>query len=261
MVSLPILLKTKLRVIMKYLYLICAFNLLHAQFPNMDDSFNELEGKISLYFLNALNARPIKDANVELNGIGSFSTDMNGRIQFTAPNDPFAKIPVKVSKSGYIKTDFILELKAGTIIMNRFSLSPEIPIRHVRMVLDWGESPRDLDAHLEKENDYHISYRNRKRTMDGTAMLDRDDTNGFGPETITVTSLDYNGKYEYRIEDFSNRNKKSDELSKSGAEVKVYAKGKMMHHFKVPVNQRGNIWKVFEIKNNKIISINKIGSI
>ena len=75
-------------------------------------------------------------------------------------------------------------------------------------------------------------------------MLDRDDTNGFGPETITVTNLDYNGKYEYRIKDFSNRNNKSDKLSKSGAEVKVYSKGKMMHHYKVPANQRGTIWTV-----------------
>ena len=245
---------------MRYLFLICAFNLVYAQFPNIDDSFSELEGKLSMYFLNALNAKPIKDADVVINNIGNFSTDRNGRIQFTAPDDPFARIPVKVSKSGYVNTDFTLELKAGTIIMNRFSLSPEIPIRHVRMVLDWGESPRDLDAHLEKQNEYHISYRNKKRTKDGTAMLDPDDTNGFGPETITVTSLDYNGKYEYRIEDFSNRNKKSDKLSKSGAEVKVYAKGRMMHHFKVPANQRGNNWIVFRIKNNEIISINTIGS-
>lgn len=249
-----------MKILFNKIHLIFIFNLLFAQFPDMDDAFNELEGKLSMYFLNALNAKPIKGASVDLEGIGNFTSDADGKIQFTAPNNPFGKIPVTVNKSGYIKTDFILELKAGTIIMNRFSLSPEIPIRHARIVLDWGESPRDLDAHLEKKNEYHVSYRNKKRTKDGTATLDRDDTNGFGPETITVTSLDYNSKYEYRIVNFSNRNKKSDKLSKSGAEVKVYTKGKMMHHFKVPANQRGNIWTVFQIKNNEIISINKIGS-
>ena len=260
MVSLPILLKTKFRVIMKYLYLICAFNLAYAQFPNMEDSFSELEGNLSMYFFNALSGKPVNGANVTLKGIGTYTSDRNGKIQFAAPDDPFANITVTISKSGYVKTDFVLELKAGTIILNRFSISPDIPIRHVRMVLDWGESPRDLDAHFEKKNSYHISYRNKKRTKDGTAMLDRDDTNGFGPETITVTSLDYNGNYEYRVKDYSNRNRKSDQLSKSGAEVKVYAKGKMMHHFKVPANMNGNTWTVFKIKNSKIILINKLSS-
>ena len=243
-----------------FTFLILAFNITLAQFPNMNDSFNELEGDLSMYFFNAINGKPVKGAKIKLKGIDEFTSDANGKILFPAPNDPFAKISITVSKPGYVKTDFILELKAGTIILNRFSMSPDIPISHVRIVLDWGESPSDLDAHLEKQNEYHISYRNRKRTKDGTAMLDRDDTNGFGPETITVTSLDYNGKYEYRIEDFTNRNKKSDKLSKSGAEVKVYAKGRMMYHFKAPVNQRGNNWTVFQIKNNEIISINTIGS-
>jgi len=264
MVSLQILLIIKGKVIMKnitkVMHLMLIFNILYGQFPNMEDSFSELDGNLSMYFFNALTGKPVKDAKVTLKGIGTYTSDHNGKIQFAAPNDPFANIPVTITKSGYVKTDFFLELKAGTIILNRFSISPDIPIRHVRMVLDWGKSPRDLDAHFEKKNSYHISYRNRKRTKDGTAMLDRDDTNGFGPETITVTSLDYNGSYEYRIKDYSNRNRKSDQLSKSGAEVKVYAKGKMMHHFKVPSNMKGSTWTVFKIKNSKIISINKLSS-
>ena len=130
-------------VMFKKIHLIFIFNLLFAQFPDMDDAFSELERKLSMYFLNAINAKPIKGASVDLKGIGNFTSDANGRIQFTAPNNPFGKIPVTVNKSGYIKTDFILELKAGTIILNRFSISPEIPLRHVRMVLDWGESLRD----------------------------------------------------------------------------------------------------------------------
>ena len=98
-------------VMFKKIHLIFIFNLLFAQFPDMDDAFSELEGKLSMYFLNALNAKPIKGASVDLKGIGNFTSDANGRIQFTVPNNPFGKIPVTVNKSGYIKTDFILELK------------------------------------------------------------------------------------------------------------------------------------------------------
>jgi hypothetical protein len=230
-------------------------------FNQMGDVFDELEGKLSLYFLNALNGKPIPSAKVKMDGIGEFSTDAQGKIQFKIPEDAFARIPVSVRKSGFTNTDFTLELLAGTLFLNRFSISPSIPLKHMRVVLDWGENPRDLDAHLVKKDSYHISYRHKKKAADGVAILDRDDTNGFGPETITVTSLDYNGEYEYYVEDFSNRNKKSsDKLSKSRGEVKVYGKGKLLHYFRVPQNKKGDTWTIFKIKNGEVIPVNNLGS-
>ena len=228
-------------------------------FNQMGDVFDELEGKLSLYFLNALNGKPIPSAKVKMDGIGEFFTDAQGKINI--PEDPSARIPVSVRKSGFTNTDFTLELLAGTIFLNRFSISPSIPLEHMRVVLDWSEKPRDLDAHLVKKGSYHISYRHKKKAADGVAILDRDDTNGFGPETITVTSLDYNGEYEYYVEDFSNRNKKSsDKLSKSRGEVKVYGKGKLLHYFRVPQNKKGDTWTIFKIKNGEVIPVNNLGS-
>ena len=245
----------------KYAVTIILLNLLFAQPPNIQDDFDELEGKLSIYFFNALNGKPVKGAKVTMEDVGTFETDTKGKIQFEIPLDPFAKIPVSIRKSGYTDTDFLLEMKAGTIFLNRFSLSPVLPLKHVRLVLDWGKKPRDLDAHLIKKNrnSYHISYRHKRKAADGVAMLDRDDINGEGPETITVTSLDYNGEYEYNIEDYTNRMRKtSDKLSNSHAEVKVYGKGKLLHHFKVPENSKGNIWKVIKIKKNEIIPVNSL---
>ena len=230
-----------------------------------ESSFVEMtEGKLSLQFFKALNGTPIKGAKVVMAGIGSFNTDGEGKVQFEIPEDPFAQIPVSVRMRGFTDTDFTLEMKAGTLLpfLNRFSISPTIPLEHMRVVLDWGKNPQDLDAHLEKKNEekYHISYRFMKKTSDGVvAKLDLDDTNGFGPETITVTSISYNGEYDYYIHDYSNRNRNnSDKLSRSQAEVKVYGEGRLLHHFKVPQNKKGQTWKVFKMKNAKVVPVNTL---
>ncbi len=64
----------------------------------------------------------------------------------------------------------------------------------IRIILDWDKSPNDLDAHLVKDGDYHISYRNKRVADDGAAQLDRDDMNGYGPETITINNVESNSK-------------------------------------------------------------------
>ncbi|MBT5530051.1 MAG: hypothetical protein HOI47_31615 [Candidatus Scalindua sp.] len=240
---------------------------LMGQFPSIgdidqhiEDAFSEIEGELSLYFFNALDGAPIENAEVVMNDIGSFNTDADGKIQFKIPEDAFAQIPVSVRKEGFANTDFTLRLQAGTLFLNRFSISPSIPLEHIRLVLDWGENPSDLDAHFVKHNGYHISYRFKKETTDGVAMLDRDDTNGFGPETITVTSMDVTGDYDYYIHDYSNNSSNnSNELSKSRAEVKVYGQGRLLYHFQVPQNKKGHTWQVFKIENNAIVIVNTVG--
>ena len=73
----------------------------------------------------------------------------------------------------------MFEVIAGTIFWNRFTVSPNIEMGSIRIVLDWDKKPKDLDAHFVKEGDYHISYHNMKVSDDGSARLDRDDQNGF----------------------------------------------------------------------------------
>ncbi len=248
------------------LSIIFLFTCVFSQFPgiedvdqHIEDAFSEIEGKISLYFFNALDGAPIESAKVVMGDIGSFNTDVDGKIQFKIPEDAFAQIPVSFRKEGFTNTDFTLELQAGTLFLNRFSISPSIPLEHIRVVLDWGENPSDLDAHFVKHNGYHISYRFMKETTDGVAMLDRDDTSGFGPETITVTTLDANGDYDYYIHDYSNRiSNNSDELSRSQAEVKVYGQGRLLYHFQVPQNKKGHTWQVFKIENNAFVTVNTV---
>jgi hypothetical protein len=223
------------------------------------DSFNELEGNLTLYFFNALNGEPIQNGVVQMLDIGQFETDEEGKILFPIPDDPSANIPVGFLARGFVDTDFTLELEAGTLFLNRFSVSPKIDIKHVRFVLDWGEKPKDLDAHLVKRGDYHISYRDKRKLADGTAELDRDDTNGFGPETITVKKISPDAVYDYYIHDYSDRSdSKTENLSKSRAVVKVFGEGKLLHNIRVPQDGKGNVWKVLEIRKGKVVLVSNI---
>jgi hypothetical protein len=218
------------------------------------DSFNELEtGNLSLYFYNALNGAPISDATVELTGIGTFKTDHNGAVNFEPQEDNYIQT-VKFTADKYISSVFDVEIMVGTVFFNRYSISPVMNIDNFRVVIDWDKSPADLDAHFQKTGDYHLSYRNQRTLSDGRGQLDRDDTNGFGPETITVSRIEQNSNYEYFIEDYTNRsNDNSKALGKSKATVKVYGNGQLLNVFKVPQKMKGNVWKVFRIENGKII--------
>ncbi len=243
---------------MMILILMMAITLLSA-LDKAEDAFNEIEtGELSLYFFNALNGEPITDGNVELEGIGILKTDHQGKITFLPVEDEYIQTIV-FEADKYIKSAFDVEINAGTLFFNRFSVSPVMDINYFRVVLDWDKKPNDLDAHFERKGAYHISYRNTRTLSDGRGQLDIDDTNGYGPETITVTRVEQDGSYEYFVEDYSNRSdRKSSALSKSKAVVKVYGNGELLNVIKIPKKQKGNIWRVFKVENGKVISINSV---
>jgi hypothetical protein len=214
----------------------------------------------TLRFLDALDGKPIAGAAVTIDDKAQFTTDHEGKIKFPKDfND--GNLVVRFTAEGYISTTITIEVIAGTIFNNRISVSPEMAMEWVRIILDWGRSPKDLDAHFEKNGSYHVSFRNMKTASDGTCRLDRDDTSGFGPETITVEKIETEGKYTYWVHDYTNlTNDNSRHLSRSGATVKVYGNGTLQGYYTVPSGQRGNVWKVFEIKNGQFETINQVTS-
>lgn len=225
----------------------------------LDDAITEMEtGRLRLYFLDALDGKPVKDAKVVLYGLDTFYTDNDGKIEFLPIEDSY-KQAVRFEKKSYISVDFDVDVVLGRVFFNRFSVSPVMDLTQFRVVLDWGREPADLDAHFIKQNDYHISYRNMKTLSDGKGKLDRDDMDGYGPETITVQEISSNSSYEYYVFDYSNRNNRNSKaLSQSGATVKIYGQNKLLHIFNVPTNPSGRKWNVFKIENSQIIPINSI---
>jgi len=205
----------------------------------------------TLRFFNALDGTPIQDATVEIDDVGKFKTDVEGKVRFPKMKD--GEIAVHFRADGYIPTDLPVEIVAGSIFNNRISVSPEMAIEYFRIVLDWKRYPRDLDAHFVKDGGYHISFRNMKASRNDVARLDRDDTDGFGPETITVKKINSGDHYVYYVRDYTNRNDdNSKALSRSGATVKIYGDGRLMDVVTVPQGKHGNKWTVFEIVNGKV---------
>ncbi|KAA3597005.1 MAG: hypothetical protein DWQ06_14565 [Calditrichaeota bacterium] len=226
-------------------------------FEDLDDAVTEFkEEKLTLRFLNALTGEPVTDAEIEVLG-KSYITDFEGKVQFETPED--GNYGANFNKRGFISATFKVTVEAQALFFNRFSVSPKLDLGNLRVVLDWDEEPKDIDAHLVKEGDYHVSYRKMKVAKDGMARLDRDDTNSFGPETITIKKVAKNSTYSYYVHDYSNRKKRhSSELSKSKASVKVYGEGKLLNTFYIPQNQRGRFWEVFRIEHGEIIGLNEV---
>ena len=89
--------------------------------------------------------------------------------------------------------------------------------------------------------------------------LDVDDTSSYGPETITIRELN-NQTYKYFVVDYTNSsiyNGNSTEMSESGATVQVAFGQNITQVFHVPVNKQGVFWEVFEIRNKRVIPINR----
>jgi hypothetical protein len=212
----------------------------------------KMDGLIPLRFANALDAKPIEGAVVNVYGIGTFITNMEGIISFPEQEDGFYTL--EFSKQGYITSRIEFEVILNNVFNGRFSISPVMRGDYLRIVLDWGQHPGDLDLHLVKEGGYHVSYWDMHNSDDGSVTLDRDSRNGFGPETITIMETDLRAVYHIFIHDYTNRNRSSStEMSRSGAAVRVFDRYGHLRSFYVPANRQGVRWDVFRIVNGQLV--------
>jgi hypothetical protein len=216
----------------------------------------KMDGLIPLRFTNALDGKPVSGAKVSVSGgIGVFVTNLAGIISFPEQEDGYYMLVF--SKDGYITTELEFEVKLNNVFSNRISVSPVMKGDYLRIVLDWTEAPADLDMHLEKErgsgDGYHISYLNMHSASDGSVLFNRDDRDGFGPETITVMETDLSAVYHLYIHDYTNNGSSTaTALSRSGAVVRVYGSDGLLNTFTVPSNRAGTRWNVFRIVNGKV---------
>jgi hypothetical protein len=238
---------------------------------SLDAGIGEIDREIRYYpksrivigrVLDAVTGKALDKANVELQDYYQdnqvFTTDEAGVFIFPVE---VAQYELSVGREGYIGASRKVVMGHDEIPREViFAISPKI--KEFRIVLTWGSRPRDLDAHLAGPNPdggkFHIWYRN-KILIGGRDFLDRDDTNKYGPETITIYKPAV-GNYKYSVFDYTNRKKKrSKQLSRSGAHVDVYGKNKLLASFDIPSNYRGNSWRVFEInENHEIIPIQSV---
>ncbi|MFS3111432.1 tetratricopeptide repeat protein [Klebsiella pneumoniae] len=138
-----------------------------------------------------------------------------------------------------------------------YALSPTMKgLDSMRVVLGWGSSPIDLDSHMVYPGN-HIFFNHK---LGDNGNLDVDDTDSFGPETITLTRRENGKPYIYAVHDFSDKHEpETNNLSRSDAKVFVYIGDSLVRTYYVPKDQSGNLWTVFKINENGAIEdINSI---
>lgn len=191
--------------------------------------------------------------------VSSTVTDSNGNYSVTLPLGNYTMV---AEKSGYITGTVNIIVQSGTTGSQNGTITPIVSGDNFRIVLTWGQNPRDLDSHvvgtLSNGNAFHVYY-NLKSQYDGdveVCNLDVDDTTSYGPETITLNATTSNPYYYYIY-----RYAGSGTVATSEAKIKVYQGENLVATFNVPNDQgSGDYWNVFAIVNGELVIKNTITS-
>lgn len=214
---------------------------------------------VSIVILSAtVKDKRIEGASVTLqrNGAQSVSgiTNTSGSISLGTSFADNKDALLIVKKEGYSN----LVVKCPCAGMT-YAISPVMTnLDGMRVVLSWGEKPFDLDSHLIFPGG-HIYFDSKEGT---DANLDVDDTDSYGPETVTISKKHFGESYIYAVQDYSNKGlPNSNYLSASKAKVFVYVGSSLVRSYSVPAGKRGNIWTVFKLNpNGEFEDINSVTS-
>ncbi len=182
------------------------------------------------------------------------TTSSNGSFTLQLPVGDYT---LECSGGGYVKDYFNIHVSstggAGTEVI---VMSPVVTSGSVRVVLTWGNTPRDLDGHLignsSKGDSVHVYFMNKTHT--GVASLDVDNVNGNGCETTEIK--DMNGTYKYVV----NRYSYDGSIGSSGAVIKIYDSNNNVTTITPPASVDPVNWSVFEIKDGRVENIDGIVS-
>lgn len=189
----------------------------------------------------------------------------NGAPSATAATDAEGEARLAPSFSEREEGVLILVKKAGysTLVAKcpcdgmTYAISPIMKsLDGLRVVLNWGPTPADLDSHIVFPGN-HVFWEQKRGDQVG---LDVDDRTSFGPETITVERKRFGQKYVYAVHDYTHLNElDSNALSMSRAKVFVYIGQSLIRSYYVPVNRVGTLWVVFAIDGQgEIQDVNSI---
>lgn len=226
-------------------------------------------GTFDGHIYNALNGAGVGNLTIDFRrGINNKS---GNDVAFTVQTNPDGSYQAKNVKpgnytgeargDGYVKANFTAVCVGGKQTPKQDgTITPVLPAGQTRIVLSWGQSPRDLDAHLTGPKDdgtrFNVYYNNRR--CGDYVDLDIDDTSSYGPETITIRNQ-IAGIYRFSVHDYSNSSSSSSsKLSYSNAKVQVFRGSEPVQVFYVPANMGGTLWEVFEINGNILTPINRL---
>lgn len=199
---------------------------------------------------------PVMGARVTVKGVrgwtsGETSTPSDGT--FRIPVDSDHDCTIQPSKNGEFG-DIVSFHSAGTDgVYDVGDLC--LGVAPVKITLTWKEQPRDLDSHLTVPTDprEHLYYANRPIT---DANLDTDDTDGFGPEVVTIYEL-IPGEYRYSVHHFSGESN----MTAEGATALMIVDGLGIYSENPPDGGEGveDVWQVWDFTvngNGRVAAVN-----
>ena len=180
---------------------------------------------------HAVTGQVLPGATVSVSG-QSQVTSAQGN--FTFPSVPVGQITLVATAPGFATFTNSYAMAAIPTNTISFAMSPNLTGGAMRLVLNWGAMPTDLDSHLETPpingQTHHIYYVNRGTTNGPPfAELDVDDVTSFGPETITITQFSP-GTYHYYIHNYST----TPDFNVSDATCAIYTSAGLVAQVRVP---------------------------
>jgi len=180
-----------------------------------------------------------RDGQTSLTG----TTGADGKVRLDntlGADDPSVTLIVK--KEGY--SSLVVRCPCAGL---SYAVSPTLGQQRLdafRVVLNWGRNPQDLDLHgVYRGNHVFFSHK-----TGADAFLDVDDTDGYGPETLTISKRHTGDKYVFAIHNYSAQGRYgTDALAKSGAKVFVYAGESLIKSYYVPTGKKGALWVLFAL--------------
>jgi hypothetical protein len=224
-----------------------------------DGVVNCAQAQVTVFDSLRGSAQPLPNASVTI-GTRTATTNAQGVATFTGLPQGF--FGVSAAAAEYVTSSQIALLQCTTPNQLAVALSPTTGVSgglvagQFRVVLTWGENPRDIDSHLTgpsatSDDRWHVYFGNKQ--AGDMCALDVDDTSSFGPETVTCPpTIDDTGKvlrpgvYRYSVHHYSG----TQDIGTSGANVRLELGNGQSYSFTPPTASyagSGDVWTVFEL--------------
>ena len=208
-------------------------------------------GVLTGHVTAATTGGPLVEAQVSITGPANRTTTTNSAGVYLFDDLQYGTYEVTATISGYITLSRTI-VHNSALTTSEFALTEQLAQGQFRIVLSWGETPTDLDAHFwttVSEQVYEVYYGDQGVANEPPyVILDTDDQDGLGPETITMFQLSSTGVFA--VKNYVG----TPAITESNAQIEVYSTTGKIANFSVPTTGTGVWWYVFDISPQGVIT-------
>jgi hypothetical protein len=193
--------------------------------PMLPMKCRRIRYKVSGIVKNAKNGRGLNGVKVTVVGKNRQTTARRGF--FTLTNVNGGEMKLRYTKSGFITVTRTLQISGDLNVGGAadINMSPVMKFDDWRATLQWGSFPADLDTYV-KWNGVSVDWTKKyAKAKNIRVRLEKDDTNGYGPETVYMQGMksckgsNYNCDVKYMVHDYT---ESTDMAIDAGAVVTLY---------------------------------------